>query len=60
MVETSSGFWVIVVFVGAFALMGAILWAKANNRTSPEKLAETERATRDRYAEGDTVDRTKS
>jgi len=47
--------WILVVFVGAFALMGAILWAKANNRTSRAKLEKTEAATAAIYAEGDTT-----
>jgi hypothetical protein len=51
-----GSFWIIVVFVGAFALGGAILWAMANNRTSKRKLEQTEQATRDLY-DGDTADR---
>jgi len=58
--ESITSFWTIVVFVGAFALMGAILWAKANNRTSRAKLEKTEAATAQRFAEGDTVDRSKN
>jgi hypothetical protein len=58
--ESITSFWTIVVFVGAFALMGAILWAKANNRTSRAKLEKTEAATARIYEQGDTVDRTKS
>ncbi len=55
--ESITSFWTIVVFVGAFALMGAILWAKANNRTSRAKLEKTEAATARMYAEGDTVEK---
>jgi hypothetical protein len=51
-----SSFWIIVVFVGAFALGGAILWAMANNRTSRRTLERTEQATRDLY-DGETADR---
>jgi len=49
--------WIAVVFMGAIALLGAIMWSNAKNRTSPEKKAMTERATAERYAEGDTTER---
>ena len=52
----SSSFWVIVVFIGAFALFGAIMWSRAKNKgITPEENARTERATRDLY-DGDTTD----
>lgn len=54
----SGSLWVIVVFLGAFALFGAIMWARAKNKTiTPEENRRTEQATRDLY-DGDTVDET--
>jgi len=38
-------------------LLAAIVWATFNNRTSKAKLDMTERATAERFAEGDTADR---
>jgi beta-lactamase regulating signal transducer with metallopeptidase domain len=52
----SSSLWVIVVFIGAFVLFGAILWARSKNKAvTPEENRRTEQATRDLY-DGDTVD----
>lgn len=46
---TGSG-WVIVVFIGAFILIGAIAWARAQNaKRSPRDEARTEEATRRLY-----------
>jgi len=46
---TGSG-WVIVVFIGAFVLFGAIIWARRQNRTvTPEEHRRSEQATRDLY-----------
>ena len=60
---TSNGnsvVWIVVVFLGAFALMAAIAYGvAANKRTSKADLRRTEQATRDLY-DGDPVDRTKS
>lgn len=52
---TMGAIWMLVVFVGAFVLMGAILWAKSRNRISHRQHRETEAATRDLY-EGGTTD----
>ena len=52
----SGSLWVIVVFLGAFALFGAIMWARAKNKTvTPEEERRTEQATHDLY-DGDTTD----
>ncbi|SFP92311.1 hypothetical protein [Sphingomonas rubra] len=46
---TGSG-WVIVVFIGAFVLFGAIAWARAQNKKrSAQEERRTEEATRDLY-----------
>ena len=46
---TGSG-WVIVVFIGAFILIAAIAWARAQNaKRSPRDEARTEEATRRLY-----------
>ncbi len=46
----NGSLWLIVVFIGAFVLVGAIAWAKAKNRKiSPEQERRTEQATRDLY-----------
>jgi hypothetical protein len=50
-----STFWIIVVFIGAMALAGAIAWAKLYDKTTPEGDRRTEQATRDLYENG-TVD----
>ncbi len=50
-----SSFWALVVFVGAMVLLGVLIWAKFNNRVSPEQERRTEQATRDLY-KGDPVD----
>ncbi|MDP1027158.1 hypothetical protein Q5H91_08040 [Sphingomonas sp. KR1UV-12] len=52
--STANGsLWLIVVFIGAFVLVGAIAWAKAKNRRiSPEQDRRTEQATRDLYRNG--------
>jgi hypothetical protein len=48
--------WVIVVFVGAFVLFGAIVWAwRKNKEITPEQHRRTEEATRANYQ--DPVDR---
>ena len=46
---TGSG-WVIVVFIGAFVLFGAIAWARRQNlKRTPREERRTEQATRDLY-----------
>jgi len=46
---TGSG-WVIVVFIGAFVLFGAIVWSRRQNRSvTPEEHRRSEQATRDLY-----------
>jgi len=47
---TGSG-WVIVVFIGAFVLFGAIVWARRKNQTdvTPQQHRQSEAATRDLY-----------
>lgn len=53
----SSVFWTVVVFVGGFIILGAVLfWARSHNRGTPREVQQTERATRDLY-DGDPVDR---
>ncbi len=51
-----SSFWGLVVFVGAMILLGVLIWAKFNNRVSPQQERRTEQATRALY-KGDPVDR---
>ena len=47
---TDGTLWVIVVFIGAFVLFGAIIWARRKNKTvTPEQHRRTEQATRDLY-----------
>jgi flagellar basal body-associated protein FliL len=54
----SSSLWVIVVFIGAFVLFGAIMWARAKNKTiTPEENARTEAATRELYEKQDADDK---
>lgn len=55
---TMGAIWMLVVFVGAFVLMGAILWAKAKNRTSHRQDRHTEAATKKLYEEGTTDEST--
>jgi hypothetical protein len=50
----TGAIWMLVVFVGAFVLMGAILWAKAKNRVSHRQQRQTEAATRELYRDGTT------
>lgn len=47
----SGGIWGILVIVGPIVLLGAIIWATFNNRTSKQQLRETEAATRRLYEE---------
>lgn len=54
----TGAIWMVVVFVGAFVLLAAIIWAKAKNKTSDRQLRETERATRDLYKDGTTDEST--
>lgn len=54
-----SSIWLLVVLIGGFVLLGAIIYAWWQNRkSSPRDVARTEQATRELY-EGDTVDRTR-
>jgi hypothetical protein len=53
-----SSFWGLVVFGGAMLLLAVLMWAKFNNRVSPEQERRTEQATRDLY-KGDPVDHDK-
>ncbi len=39
-------FWIAIVFVGAFALAGAMGWARIRNRRSDVPIETTERATK--------------
>ncbi len=49
----SGSLWVIVVFIGAFVLFGAIIWARAKNKTvTPEEFRRSEQATKDLYENG--------
>lgn len=42
--------WVIVVFVGAFVLLGVMIWARQKNKAiTPEQERRSEQATRDLY-----------
>ena len=50
-----SSFWALVVFIGGFVLLGVLIWAKFNNRVSPDQHRRTEQATHDLY-KGDPVD----
>lgn len=50
-----SSFWGLVVFVGALVLLAVLIWAKLNNRVSPDQKRRTEQATHDLY-QGDGVD----
>lgn len=53
----SSIFWTLVVFVGGFIVLGAVIaWAKKNNHQTRREFERTEAATRDLY-DGDPVDR---
>ncbi len=46
----TGGGWVIVVFIGAFVLFGAIAWSRAQNKKrSAQDERRTEEATRDLY-----------
>ena len=40
-------FWIAIVFIGAFALAGAIGWSRIRNKHSDVPLAKTERATKE-------------
>jgi hypothetical protein len=54
-----SSFWLLVVFIGGFALLGAIIYAwSRNRRSSPREVERTEQATRELY-DGDPTDRTR-
>jgi len=50
-----SSFWALVVFIGGSVLLGVLIWAKFNNRVSPDQHRRTEQATHDLY-KGDPVD----
>jgi hypothetical protein len=60
--QTASGWangslWLIVVFIGAFVLVGAMAWARAKNKKiTPEQHRRSEQATADLYAEGRKAD----
>ncbi|GGB24350.1 hypothetical protein GCM10011380_12370 [Sphingomonas metalli] len=46
----NGSLWLIVVFIGAFVLVGAMAWARSRNRAiPPEQERRTEQATRDLY-----------
>lgn len=49
--------WAIVVVLGFVILAGALLFAKAKNKRSPEAERRTEQATRDLYQERSAEDR---
>ena len=55
---TTGAIWTLIVFVGGFALLAAIIWAKARNRVSHRQHRETEEATRRLYEEGTTDEST--
>ena len=55
----TSMIWTLVVFIGAFALLGAIIYAKMTNKVSHRQMRETEQATHDLYKEGPVEDRTR-
>ena len=55
----NGSLWLIVVFVGAFVLMGVMIWARAKNKQiPPEQDRRSEQATRDLYREGEEDQRT--
>ena len=46
----NGGLWVVVVFIGAFVLFGAIIWASRKNKTiTPAEHRRSEEATRANY-----------
>ena len=51
--------WMLVVFIGAFVLLGAIIYAKFTNKVSHRQLRQTEQATHDLYKDGPVEDRTR-
>lgn len=56
----NGGFWTIVVFIGGFALLAAMIWAWAKNRKiTPEENRRTEDATRELYKTGTTDETTR-
>jgi hypothetical protein len=56
----SGTIWLIVVFVGAFVLIGAIAWARAQNgKITPEQERRSEQATHDLYRNGTTDETTR-
>ena len=49
---TSGSLWLIVVFIGAFVLVAAMAWARAQNKKrTPREEQRTEEATRAMYQE---------
>ena len=53
-----STFWLIVAFVGAFILFGAIMWSRQQNKTvTPREDRASEAATRDLYQSQDADDK---
>ncbi|SEM71853.1 hypothetical protein SAMN05192583_0975 [Sphingomonas gellani] len=54
----TGAIWMTVVFVGAFVLLAAIIWAKSKNKTSDRQRRETEAATKRLYEEGTTDEST--
>ena len=48
----NGGLWVVVVFIGAFVLIAAMAWAKAQNaKRTPREEQRTEDATKRLYEE---------
>ena len=55
----TSLIWTLVVFIGAFALLGVIIYAKMTNKASHRQMRETEQAMRYLYKDGPVEDRTR-
>lgn len=51
--------WTLVVFIGGFALLGVIIYAKFTNKVSHRQMRETEQATHDLYKDGPVEDRSR-
>ena len=55
----TSMIWTLVVFIGGFALLAVIIYAKFTNKVSHRQKREAEAATHDLYKDGPVEDRTR-
>ena len=55
----TSMIWTLVVFIGGFALLAVIVYAKFTNRVSHREHRQAEQATHDLYKDGPVEDQTR-